>query len=149
MKSLFKKCCYASQHLRMAEHGLLDVCLRLTSGGKNPLYFDGRNMAARFKGAHKDAIYRATLSLVKQGWLIPSMDRGRSASRRQVCTPPLSTPSWTTRRGSRNMAPMSVSARIRTVVQSHQSERHRSQNQPPPFAKWATTVRKMAHHQSR
>lgn len=62
--------CYPSQHLHAREWGLLEVCLRLTSGGKNPLYFDGRKMAARFSDVRKDAVYDSVRRLVKLGWLI-------------------------------------------------------------------------------
>jgi prepilin-type processing-associated H-X9-DG protein len=56
---LKKKPCYESQHMHPKEFALLTVCLRLTNGGKNILYFDGRNMAARFKGASKSSMYRS------------------------------------------------------------------------------------------
>jgi hypothetical protein len=149
MKSPFKKCCHASQHLRMAEHGLLDVCLRLTSGGKNPLYFDGRNMAARFKGAHKDAIYRAALSLVKQGWLIPLNGQGKKrikASGLYAATEytVLSHPAWVEKHGPDEcsgadhdgspVATVQTAPFAKSTTTSRKTGDHRSQNDPPPVA---------------
>lgn len=149
MKSLFKKCCYASQHLNMAEHGLLDVCLRLTSGGKNPLYFDGRNMAARFKGVYKDAIYRAALSLVKQGWLIPLNGQGKKrikASGLYAATEytVLSHSAWVEKHGpdqcfsadqnENPVAPERTAPFVKSPATVRKTGDHRSQNGPPPVA---------------
>jgi Fe2+ or Zn2+ uptake regulation protein len=69
--------CYTSQHLTPQEHGLLDVCMRLTSGGKNTLYFDGRKMAARFSRISKSSIYRTVGTLVSSGWLKPLNGGGK------------------------------------------------------------------------
>jgi hypothetical protein len=73
--------CFPSQHLTAAENGLFDVCMRITSGGKTPLLFDGRKMAARFTGVSKDVVYRLTASLVKKGWLIPANGNGRKRNK--------------------------------------------------------------------
>ena len=149
MKSPFKKCCYASQHLSMAEHGLLDVCLRLTSGGKNPLFFDGRNMAARFKGVYKDAIYRAALSLVAQGWLIPLNGQGKKrikASGLYAATEytVLSHSAWVGKHGpdecfsadqdSSPVAPVQTAPFAKSPTTVRKTGDHRSQNGPPPVA---------------
>ena len=149
MKSPFKKCCYASQHLSMAEHGLLDVCLRLTSGGKNPLYFDGRNMAARFRGVYKDAIYRAALSLVKQGWLIPLNGQGKKrikASGLYAATEytVLSHSTWVEKHGpdqcfcadqdGHPVAPVRTAPFAKSPTTVRKTGDHGSQNGPPPVA---------------
>lgn len=73
--------CFPSQHLTAAENGLFDVCMRITSGGKNLLLFDGRKMAARFTGVSKDVVYRLTASLVKKGWLVPVNGNGRKRNK--------------------------------------------------------------------
>jgi hypothetical protein len=62
--------CYPSQHLHPREWGLLEVCLRMTSGGKTNLFLDGRNMAERFTQTSKSAIYRSVARLRKAGWLV-------------------------------------------------------------------------------
>ena len=149
MKSPFKKCCYASQHLSMAEHGLLDVCLRLTSGGKNPLFFDGRNMAARFKGVYKDAIYRTALSLVAQGWLIPLNGQGKKrikASGLYAATEytVLSHSVWVEKHGPDEcfsadqdggpVAPVQTAPFAKSPTTVRKTGDHRSQNGPPPVA---------------
>jgi len=149
MKSPFKKCCYASQHLSMAEHGLLDVCLRLTSGGKNPLYFDGRKMAARFRGAHKDTIYRAALSLVAQGWLIPLNGQGKKrikASGLYAATEytVLSHSAWVEKHGPDQcfsgdhdgspVAPVRTAPFAKSPTTVRKTGDHRSQNDSPPVA---------------
>jgi hypothetical protein len=65
-----KPTCYASQHLSPEEHGVLDVCMRLTSGGRRPFCLDGRTLASRFGRCNKNTIYRIVAALVEQGWLI-------------------------------------------------------------------------------
>jgi hypothetical protein len=60
----------------MQEYALWEVCMRLTSGGKNKLFFDGRKMAARFFSTSKSTIYRIADSLIDKGWLIPLNGRG-------------------------------------------------------------------------
>jgi hypothetical protein len=69
--------CYAAQHLHPKDWGLLEVCLRITHGGKHPLYFDGRKMAARFSGVSKTCIYDSAARLVTAGWLLPLNGTGR------------------------------------------------------------------------
>jgi hypothetical protein len=149
MKSPFKKYCYASQHLSMAEHGLLDVCLRLTSGGKNPLYFDGRNMAARFKGVYKDTVYRAALSLVAQGWLIPLNGQGKKrikASGLYAATEytVLNHSAWVEKHGPDEcfsadddgvpVVPVQTAPFAKSPTASRKTGDHRSQNRTPPVA---------------
>ena len=63
--------CYAHQHLRPQEFGLYEVCLRLTSGGKKTLFFDGRSIARMFRGASRSSIYRYRDCLIADGWLKP------------------------------------------------------------------------------
>lgn len=63
--------CHESHHLTLQQWGLLSVCLKLTSGGKNKLFFDGRKMAARFSGMSKSTIYRIVAKLEEGGWLVP------------------------------------------------------------------------------
>lgn len=150
MKSPFKKCCYASQHLSMTEHGLLDVCLRLTSGGKNPLFFDGRKMAARFKGVYKDAIYRAALSLVAHGWLIPLNGQGKKrikASGLYAATEytVMSHSAWVEKHGSDEcfsadqdgspVAPVQTAPFAKSPTTVRKTGDHRSQNGQPPVAR--------------
>jgi hypothetical protein len=53
--------------------------MRLTKGGKNTLYFDGRKMAARFTGTTKDVIYRAVKRLVDAGWLRALNGQGKKS----------------------------------------------------------------------
>jgi hypothetical protein len=62
--------CYASQHLSPEEWGVLDVCMRLTHGGRRPLCLDGRTLASRFGRCNKNAIYRIVGRLDAQGWLV-------------------------------------------------------------------------------
>lgn len=69
--------CFESNHLQPREWGLLSVCLRISRGGKNTLFFDGRKMAARFSGTSKTGIYRSAAKLVADGWLIPLNGTGR------------------------------------------------------------------------
>ncbi len=72
--------CYASQHLRPQEYGVWEVCMRLTSGGENKLYFDGRAMAARFAGISKSSMYRIVKALDVAGWLVPLNGMGKKVS---------------------------------------------------------------------
>ncbi len=72
--------CYTSQHLQPKEYGLWEVCMRLTSGGRNTLYFDGRMMASRFAHTSKSAVYRIVSRLVDCGWLRPLNGSGRKVA---------------------------------------------------------------------
>lgn len=63
--------------MKPREWGVLEVCLRLTCGGKNFLFLDGRKMAGRFSGIKKDAIYGAIEKLVASGWLVEVKRRPR------------------------------------------------------------------------
>lgn len=63
--------CHASYHMRLQEYALWEVCMRLTSGGRNKLYFDGRAMAARFAHCSRSAIYNQRENLLRKGWLEP------------------------------------------------------------------------------
>jgi len=63
--------CHAAQHMRPQEYALYAVAMRLTSGGTNPLYFDGRKMADRFRKASKSGIYRTADALADKGWFQP------------------------------------------------------------------------------
>jgi hypothetical protein len=73
--------CYASQHLHPGEFAVWEVSMRLTSGGKNTLFFDGRSMAKRFSGISKDYVYRAVKKLVMKGWLSPLNGPGRKMNK--------------------------------------------------------------------
>jgi hypothetical protein len=64
--------CYASQHLSPEQWGVLDVCTRLTHGGRRPFCLDGRTMALRFGHCNKNTIYRIVHQLEQQGWLVRS-----------------------------------------------------------------------------
>jgi hypothetical protein len=69
-KAALAKPCYASQHLTPAEWGVLEVCLRLTLGGKNRLFLDGRSLANRFDQTGKATVYRIVKELERKGWLV-------------------------------------------------------------------------------
>lgn len=73
------KRCFASRHMHPREWGLFEVCLRLTNGGKNKLFFDGRKMAERFAGVSKDSIYRSVARLVESGWLVQTSPRTKNS----------------------------------------------------------------------
>ncbi len=60
----------------MQEYALWEVCMRLTAGAKNKLFFDGRKMAARFTATSKSSIYRIAQSLISKGWLTPLNGEG-------------------------------------------------------------------------
>ena len=65
------KRCYPSQHLAPVEWAILEVCLRLTHGGKNQFLLDGRTMAGKFGyRCSKDIVYRAVKQLERSGWLV-------------------------------------------------------------------------------
>ena len=68
--------CYAHNHLTMNEYALWDVA-RSLSYGDGVLYFNGRNIAARFKGADKSTMYRLAKSLLDQGWFVVLKDTTR------------------------------------------------------------------------
>lgn len=102
----FTKRCYASQHLHPQEFGVYEVCLRLTSGGKKTLYFDGRKMAARFTGFSKTSMYRAVAELVASGWLLPlkglaQRRSGRSGRYAATEFTVLTHEQWTAKHGSK------------------------------------------------
>jgi hypothetical protein len=69
-KAALAKPCYASQHLTPGKWGILEVCLRLTRGGKNRLFLDGRSLANRFDQTGKNAVYRIVKQLERKGWLV-------------------------------------------------------------------------------
>ncbi len=73
------KRCYASQHLKLAEFGLYEILMRLTSGGKNKLFFDGRKMAGRIGGDSPSTVYRNLGSLVLTGWAVLTGGKVRKA----------------------------------------------------------------------
>lgn len=60
--------CFAQFHMSCAEYGLWDQC-RALSHKSGTLFFDGRKMAARFKGVSYSKIYRLLDSLVLKGWI--------------------------------------------------------------------------------
>ena len=141
----FSKRCYASQHLTLAESGLLDVCMRLTSGGKNALLFDGRKMAARFSGVSKDVMYRATASLVEKGWLIPINGNGKKrnkatgmydASEYRVMSHDVWVESHGTKQcaGDEPVAPARMAPVAKSPTTSRKTGNHQSQNRLPPVA---------------
>jgi hypothetical protein len=81
--------CYPAQHMSLQEYAVYEVSMRLTSGGANPLYLDGRKMAGRFGKASRSGIYRAVESLVDKGWFEPDNDKGKKVdptSRRYTAT---------------------------------------------------------------
>jgi hypothetical protein len=135
--------CFSSQHLTTAENGLFDVCMRITSGGKTLLLFDGRKMAARFTGVSKDVVYRLTASLVKKGWLVPingnSRKRNRStgmydATRYQV----IGHGDWVASHGtgqcagSEPVAPARMEPFAKSPTTIRETDDHHSQNRMPP-----------------
>jgi hypothetical protein len=69
-KAALAKPCYASQHLTPEEWGILEVCLRLTYGGKNRFFLDGRSLANRFDQTGKNTVYRIVKRLERKGWLV-------------------------------------------------------------------------------
>jgi hypothetical protein len=55
--------------------------MRLTRGGENKLYFDGRTMARRFAGVSKSSMYRIIKALGLAGWvLLPINGTGKKVS---------------------------------------------------------------------
>jgi hypothetical protein len=69
-KAALAKPCYASQHLTPEEWGILEVCLRLTYGGQNRFFLDGRSLANRFDQTGKNTVYRIVKRLERKGWLV-------------------------------------------------------------------------------
>ena len=69
------KKCFANLHMRPEEYALWDVS-RSLSHATGILYFDGRAMAAHFKGTSKSRMYRLAKRLLDEGWyelLAPSV----------------------------------------------------------------------------
>lgn len=62
--------CSARQHLSLEEWGLLEDCTRVTRGGKNPFFLDGRAVASRFCRTNKNTVYRVVKLLESNGWLV-------------------------------------------------------------------------------
>jgi hypothetical protein len=69
-KAALAKPCYASQHLTPEEWGILEVCFRLTRGGENRFFLDGRSLANRFDKTGKNTVYRIVKQLERKGWLV-------------------------------------------------------------------------------
>jgi len=75
-----KQTCFPNVHMRPEEYALWDLSRKLAHQ-TGVLYFDGREMAKRFRDTAKDRIYRAARSLVEAGWfevIAPAARDGRT-----------------------------------------------------------------------
>lgn len=63
------KSCYPNYHMTPLAYAVWSVSTSVSMRWEGKLYFDGRSMAARFKGATKESMYRAVKELVDGGWL--------------------------------------------------------------------------------
>jgi hypothetical protein len=79
MSSTSKACCFAHDHLTCAEYGLWTLGREL-SHKTNVLYFDGRNMAKRFRGGSRSTMYRLMHGLIDSGWFVVLVPRTRKAN---------------------------------------------------------------------
>jgi hypothetical protein len=78
--SASKQPCFAHDHLTCAEYGLWTLGREL-SYKKSVLYFDGQNMAARFRrSGGKNTMYRLMHALIKSGWFIVLEPRKRKSN---------------------------------------------------------------------
>jgi len=71
-----KQVCFPNHHMRPEEYALWDVS-RSLAHKTGVLYFDGREMAKRFKATAKNRIYRAARGLVEEGWFEVIADHAR------------------------------------------------------------------------
>ena len=68
--------CYPHHHMTAQQYGFWDVCRSLAF--KNDiLFFNGRSIAARFKGMSKSSAYLLADSLVEGGWFLLLKDSTR------------------------------------------------------------------------
>ena len=71
--------CFAHDHMTCAEYGLWTLGREL-SHKTGVLYFDGRNMAARFRRGGKTAMYDHMHALIASGWFVVLEPRKRKAN---------------------------------------------------------------------
>lgn len=74
-----KQCCFAHNHLTCAEYGLWTLGREL-SHKTGVLYFDGRNMAKRFRRGSKNTMYKLMHALIKSGWFVILVPKTRKAN---------------------------------------------------------------------
>lgn len=78
--SASKQPCFAHDHMTCAEYGLWNLGREL-SNRTNVLYFDGRNMAKRFRrSGGKNTMYRLMHSLIASGWFVVLEPRKRKSN---------------------------------------------------------------------